>query len=102
MRGIADIDHLTNHSFWRPLWNTVEDCPLAICDPRSIDAKHDLMVADRVNLDFPVELYYLKHNPSQKWYWLRQHATHELLAFTNYDSRCEVEGANWNCKFFLK
>ncbi|QPC80179.1 hypothetical protein HYE68_010931 [Fusarium pseudograminearum] len=79
---------------WRPLNNPVKDCPLAICDPRSIDTK-DLLAADRVTPDFAVELYYLKHNANQKWYWLSNQTLDEIILFVNYDSNCRLEGSDW-------
>ncbi|KAF5236254.1 hypothetical protein FAUST_6602 [Fusarium austroamericanum] len=81
-------------SVWRPLNNPVKDCPLAICDPRSIDTM-DLLSADRVTPDFAVELYYLKHNANQKWYWLSNQTLDEITLFVNYDSNCRLEGSDW-------
>ncbi|KAI1159892.1 hypothetical protein F5B18DRAFT_664214 [Nemania serpens] len=79
---------------WRPLSHPVEDCPLAICEARSVDAG-DLVVADRVTPNFRVELYYLQHNPNQKWYWISRQSPDELWLFTNYDSRCQKDGSRW-------
>ncbi len=81
-------------SVWRPLNKAVEDCPIALCDPRSVDPR-DLLAADRVTPDFAVELYYLKHNPNQKWYWLANQAPDELTVFVNYDSKCTMNGLRW-------
>ncbi|KAK4460362.1 hypothetical protein QBC42DRAFT_181025 [Cladorrhinum samala] len=85
---------------WRPLNRPVEDCPITLCDPRSVNAQCDLVAADRVTPDFAVELYYLKHNPNQKWYWLPRQAPDELLVFVNYDSNCRLDGTQWGSKCF--
>jgi hypothetical protein len=91
-------NHAELPSVWRPLTNIVEDCPLAICDPSSIDPQ-DLVAADRVTPDFRVQLYYLRHNPSQKWRWISKQAPNELWAFVNYDSRCRLEEkSTWKSK----
>ncbi|KXG48433.1 uncharacterized protein PGRI_023030 [Penicillium griseofulvum] len=79
---------------WRTIDNPIEDCPLAICDPQTVDTK-DLMATDRVTPDFAVEMYYVQFNPDQRWYWLRNQTTSELLLFVNYDSMCKTEGSKW-------
>lgn len=79
---------------WRPLYRVVEDCPIAVCDPLSMDT-NDLLAADRVTPDFAVKLYYLKYNVAQKWYWLRHHTPDELLVFVNFDSDNRLEGPKW-------
>ncbi|KAJ5701176.1 hypothetical protein N7488_008724 [Penicillium malachiteum] len=79
---------------WRPIDNPVEDCPLAVCDPRTVDTK-DLIATDRVTPDFAVEMYYVLFNPDQRWYWLRNQTTSELLLFVNYDSMCKPNGSKW-------
>ncbi|RWA10866.1 hypothetical protein EKO27_g4236 [Xylaria grammica] len=79
---------------WRPLNRIVEDCPIAICDPRTVDPD-DLVAADRVTPDFAVELYYLKYNANQRWYWLRHQSPDELMVFVNYDSRCRMDTSHW-------
>lgn len=87
-------------SVWRPIDNPVEDCPLAVCDPRHIDI-HDLIATDRVTPDFAVEMYYVRFNSNQKWFWLRKQTTSELTVFVNYDSQCRIDGPNeWRSEFF--
>ncbi len=56
-----------SRSTWRPLNDTLEDRPLAICDPRTI-ASDDLVAADRILPDRVGEVYYLHHSPAQQWY----------------------------------
>jgi hypothetical protein len=79
---------------WQPLHHAVEDCPIAICHPSSIDP-NDLIAADRVTPDFAVELYYLKHNKNQRWYWISEQMPNELTVFVNYDSKCRKDGPKW-------
>ena len=61
----------------------LEDRPLALCDYKTADAQ-DLVAADRVYPHVEAEIYYLKHNEMQKWYWLPKQQTEELLVFINY------------------
>ncbi|PGH12273.1 hypothetical protein AJ80_06787 [Polytolypa hystricis UAMH7299] len=51
---------------WRSLLPTIEDCPLAVCDFRSID-KDDLIACDRVIPTRAGEVYYLRYNSGQRW-----------------------------------
>ncbi|KAJ6019883.1 hypothetical protein N7499_002970 [Penicillium canescens] len=81
-------------NLWRPLRTPVEECPIAICDPRSIDPA-DLLAADRVTPDFALEVYYVKYNPNQKWFWLPNQTTDEFLVFVNYDSDCRLDKSPW-------
>ncbi|KIV88452.1 hypothetical protein PV10_08135 [Exophiala mesophila] len=70
---------------WRPLLASLEDNPLALCDFRSVDPD-DLVPADRVIPSNEGEVYYLKYNPDQKWYWLDSMTMDELFIFIMYDS----------------
>jgi hypothetical protein len=45
----------------------LEDCPLALCDSRSVSPE-DLIAADRIVPDRVGEVYYLTYNPNHKWY----------------------------------
>jgi hypothetical protein len=53
-----------------------------------------------VTSDFAVELYYLRHNPKQVWYWLPDQAPDELTVFVNYDSECHIKGSRWMGKYW--
>lgn len=70
---------------WRPLLPKIEDSPLALCDFRSID-KDDLVACDRVIPTRAGEVYYLKHNPQQRWHWLEHMTPSEMFLFIMWDS----------------
>lgn len=63
----------------------LEDRPLALCDYRSIDPE-DLVEADRVFPDRVGEVYYLKYNKEQRWYWLEHQRPDEPFVFVMYDT----------------
>ncbi|KAF2111041.1 hypothetical protein BDV96DRAFT_690861 [Lophiotrema nucula] len=63
---------------WRPLLPVIEDRPLAFCAFRSIDPA-DMVVADRIFPHETFELYFVKHNPSQRWHWLSKQRQSELI-----------------------
>ncbi|KAI0898716.1 hypothetical protein F4806DRAFT_455425 [Annulohypoxylon nitens] len=70
---------------WRSILPKCEDRPLAVCDYTTIDA-NDLVATDRVYPDWNQEIYYLKHNPQQRWYWLPDQRSDEPFLFMTYDS----------------
>jgi len=70
---------------WRPMLPQIEDSPLAMCDFRTIDGD-DLIETDRIYPTHQAEIYYLKHNTGQKWYWVPEQKSSELLIFVSYDS----------------
>jgi hypothetical protein len=82
-------------SIWRLLLPEFEDRPLALCDYSSVDPK-DLVPTDRVYPSKTQEIYHLKHNQQQRWYWLPSQRFDEPLLFMTFDSksgtaaRCEL------------
>jgi len=70
---------------WRSILPVIEDSPLALCDFRSVD-KNDLISCDRVIPTRAGEVYYLKYNPAQQWYWLDHMTPEEPFLFVVYDS----------------
>jgi hypothetical protein len=75
-------------SVWRPLVQVVEDCPLALCDRRTVP-KSDLVEADKIHHDHLEEGYYVKYNPAHQWYWLSEQKSNEVALFVTWDSEHE-------------
>lgn len=71
---------------WRPINGTVEDYTLAFCDPFSVDAAADLIAGDRITSQHVGEVYYIAHNARQRWFWLSDQTTDEVILFNSYDS----------------
>ncbi|KAF4436967.1 hypothetical protein F53441_13149 [Fusarium austroafricanum] len=83
---------------WRPLIPRLEDNLLAVCDFRSVDPD-DLVVTDRI---LPTEywtMYFLKHNPKQRWHWLSGQTPDELILMLMYDTK--AGGARWHLRQLL-
>lgn len=76
-------------SLWRPLIPVVEDCPLTICDRRTVP-KSDLVAADKIHEDHYEKGYYVKHNPRHEWYWLSRQRVDEVALFVTWDSDHET------------
>jgi hypothetical protein len=68
----------------------VEDNPLAMCDYRTVDL-NDLIAADRIIPTRVGEIYYLKHNANQKWYWANKMRPDELVTMAMYDSEAGTD-----------
>ncbi|KAK1999208.1 hypothetical protein LX36DRAFT_490465 [Colletotrichum falcatum] len=73
-------------NIWRSLLPECQDRPLALCDYRSVDPE-DLVATDRVYPGRNQEIYHLKYNARQRWYWLPKQRRDEPLLFLTYDSK---------------
>mmetsp|Transcript_126874 Transcript_126874/g.406266 ORF Transcript_126874/g.406266 Transcript_126874/m.406266 type:complete len:388 (-) Transcript_126874:381-1544(-) len=61
----------------------LRDCPLALCDGRSVGAEE--LIRERVS---GLERYRAMHRPSHRWYWFPEKTKHEVLLFKGFDSEC--------------
>ena len=79
---------------WRPIVSPVETRPLAICSFDSI-ADKDLVAAERHYPDGRIGgIYYLVHNPAQRWFYFPRMAGDEVILLKCYDS-LEDGTARW-------
>jgi len=80
-------------NFWRPLFNTAEREPLALCDARTVSA------VDVAELklygyghegyswhDIGISVYQVAHSPKQRWYYYSDMQPDEVLLIKTYDS----------------
>lgn len=72
-------------NLWRPIGETVQSSPLALCDSRSI-ALNDLVASDLVYPDKVGETYALVFNPRHRWYYFPNMTPDECLLLKIYDS----------------
>ncbi|NKJ50082.1 methyltransferase [Burkholderia sp. SG-MS1] len=72
-------------NLWRPIGETVQSSPLALCDSRSI-ALNDLVASDLVYPDKVGETYALVFNPRHRWYYFPHMTPDEFLLLKIYDS----------------
>ncbi|KAK4043856.1 hypothetical protein C8A01DRAFT_43232 [Parachaetomium inaequale] len=71
---------------WRPISPApVEDCPLALCDFRTVD-REDLVPMDIVYPHFVDEAYEVKYNPSHRWFYKKGMTQEDVIVFKLYDS----------------
>ncbi len=72
-------------SVWRPLVDHVVDCPLALCDSRTISGR-DLVECDLVYPRYEGEYYLLYHSDTHKWFYWGEQSEEEVIVFQNFDS----------------
>jgi hypothetical protein len=71
---------------WRPIRGPVETKPLVICGYESIDDE-DLVAAERHYPDGRIGgIYYLVHNPKQRWYYFPRMERDEVVLLKCFDS----------------
>lgn len=63
----------------------MKHAPLAICDPKSL-VEGDLLATDLPSESYVGEIYYLKYNASQRFYWMSNQAPDQLTIFMTWDS----------------
>lgn len=71
---------------WRPIRHVALDWPLALCDARSV-AADDLAATD---IEYPGrrgEIYHLRHNSRQRWYYVPAMQLDEALLIKCADTR---------------
>jgi hypothetical protein len=81
----SEISRYLQVNLWRPILGPVRDAPLAVCDAMSV-APNALRA---VELRYPQrtgEIYYLMHEPGQRWYFASDMTVDEAWLFKNFDS----------------
>jgi hypothetical protein len=81
----AGLSRFVQVNLWRPLRGPLRDAPLALCDGASVTPQAlravELRYAERTG-----EIYYLVHEPGQRWYFASDMALDEAWLFKNFDS----------------
>ena len=83
------------YNVWKPLYNRVEELPLAMIDAQT-HSPADLLRMDLKYSDRTGEIYVMRHNPNHRWlYFPNMEANHALLLKTydsSTDGRCRFMG----------
>jgi hypothetical protein len=72
-------------NLWRPIRGPLRDEPLAVCDARTVSPE-DLVVSALIYPDRRGEVYRLRFNPAQVWYYFPDMSRDEVLLFKSYES----------------
>lgn len=70
---------------WRPIRAPIRDAPLALADAQSV-AREDLVATDLVYPHRTGEIYYVKFNPSHRWFYAPAMREDEVMLIKCYDS----------------
>lgn len=68
--------------------DVIEDNPLGLLDPRSVKPC-DILEADNITNKWEGEIFLIKHNSEQRWWYLSKQKRNELWLFVAFDSRME-------------
>lgn len=78
-------------NLWRPIREPLRDAPLALCDGASVTPRSlrcvELRYPERTG-----EIYYLVHEPEQRWYFASDMTIDEVWLFKNFDSAPSERG----------
>ncbi|KAI0101400.1 hypothetical protein GGR51DRAFT_336070 [Nemania sp. FL0031] len=77
---------------WRPL-STVTSAPLVLADRRTV-FKDDLIEVDQVMRDKVNKTAYVYYHPDQKWYWLSNQRSDEIIMFPTWVAETNDEHAD--------
>lgn len=86
--GIALKGRFAFINVWRPIVGPVLDTPLAVCDARSM-SEDDFVATDLVYGNRTGEVYSVRHNPRQRWYYVSKMQVDEVLFLKCYDSQTD-------------
>jgi hypothetical protein len=67
-------------SIWRTISTPVQDCPLALCDFRTVEPE-DLVSADIIFPHYQDEAYEVLYNPDQRWFYKKRMDWDDVLLF---------------------
>jgi hypothetical protein len=70
---------------WRPIRGPIQDAPLAVADAQSVDSD-DLVATDLIYPDRTGEIYYVKFNPSHRWFYAPAMRQDEVMLIKCFDS----------------
>jgi len=83
------------YNVWKPLYNRVEELPLAMIDAQTHDPA-DLLRMDLKYSDRTGEIYVMRHNPKHRWLYFPLMESNQALLLKTYDSstdgRCRFMG----------
>jgi hypothetical protein len=90
-RAEEGVSRYLQINLWRPIRAPLRDAPLALCEAASV-ALDSLRTAELRYPDRTGEIYYLRYEPSQRWYFASDMAVDEAWLFKNFDSAPRESG----------
>ena len=83
------------NSVWRPITGPGQDCPLALCDFRTV-SDADLVKADVVFPHYCDEGYELNYSPAHRWFYKKGMSKDEVIIFklddnSEEEAKCKLQ-----------
>jgi hypothetical protein len=85
MHAEQELSRYLQVNLWRPIRGPLRDAPLAFCDGATV-RPHSLRTVELRYPDRTGEIYYLMHDPGQRWHFASDMTVDEAWLFKNFDS----------------
>ena len=76
------------YNVWKPLFETVEELPLACCDARS-QADEDMLLMELKYRERTGEIFVMRHSEDHEWWYFPRMAPDQALLLKTYDSETD-------------
>ncbi len=76
------------YNLWKPLYETVEELPLAMCDATT-STNDDMLLMKLKYRDRTGEIYVVRHSPEHRWYYFPRMSPDKALILKTYDSETD-------------
>jgi hypothetical protein len=73
---------------WKPLYNRVDELPLAMCDATS-DTDEDMLLMELKYRERTGEIYVMRHSPKHRWFYFPKMEATQALLLKTYDSETD-------------
>ncbi len=73
---------------WKPLYQTVEELPLAMCDATT-SSDDDMLVMELKYAERTGEIYVMRHSPAHRWYYFPRMTPDQAVLLKTYDSETD-------------
>ena len=73
------------YNVWKPLYETVEELPLAMCDATT-STDDDFLLMNLKYSDRTGEIYVVRHSPQHRWFYFPRMTPKNALLLKTYDS----------------
>ncbi|GAB5468101.1 MAG: CmcJ/NvfI family oxidoreductase [Rhodospirillales bacterium] len=76
------------YNVWKPLYETVRELPLALCDATSASAD-DMLIMELKYRERTGEIFVMRHSPDHRWHYFPQMTPEQALLLKTYDSETD-------------
>ncbi len=76
------------YNVWKPLYNRVEELPLAVCDA-STHEHEDMLIMELKYRERTGEIYVMRYSPGHRWYYFPKMEPTQALLLKTYDSETD-------------